>query len=104
MVLLITLTDTAIQKLSTMEWEEGNFPRIDCDVAGGCGISVSFKLIFDEPRKNDSVLEYNGIRILLDRFTRKNLDEVTQIDYSDEHGFTVGENFVSSACAIEIPS
>ena len=41
-------------------------------------------------------------RFRMDRFTKRYLDEETQIDYSDEHGFLVGESFASSACAIEI--
>ena len=41
-------------------------------------------------------------RFELDRFTKRYLDEETQIDYTDEQGFLVGESFTSSACAIEI--
>lgn len=77
-------------------------PRIDAQITGGCGVSVKFTLIFDEPRRNDIVIEYSGIQIQIDRFTKRYLDEVTQIDFIDEHGFLVGESFVSSACAIVI--
>lgn len=85
-----------------MELKGEHFPRIDADVAGGCGLSVKFSLVFDELRRNDTVIEYNGIQFRIDRFTKRYLDEETQIDYSDEHGFLVGESFASSACAIEI--
>lgn len=100
--MIITLTEAALGKLKSMEVDQGMIPRIDADMAGGCGISVSFRLIFDAPRKNDTVIEYDGIYIHLDRFTKRNLDEETQIDFNDETGFQVGESFASSACAIEL--
>lgn len=100
--MVITLTETALDKLKTIELKEEQSPRIDADMAGGCGVSVKFKLVFDEPRRNDSVIEYEGIQIRIDRFTKRYLDEETQIDYIDERGFLVGETFASSACAIEV--
>lgn len=102
--MVITLTETALKKLEKLEIKEGQIPRIDADISGGCGMSVTFKFIVDEPRKNDRVFEQNGIRIGMDRFTLRNLDEETQIDYSEEHGFMVGESFTSGACAIEVNS
>ena len=75
-------------------------PRIDANIAGGCGISVNFALLFDEPRRNDTVIEYEDIQIQIDPFTKRYLGEVTQIDYTDEDGFLVGESFASSDCAI----
>lgn len=100
--MVITLTEAALDKLKAMVFKEEQSPRIDADVAGGCGLSVKFTLVFDEPRRNDLIMEYNGIRIRMDRFTKRYLDIETQIDYTDEHGFLVGESFASSACAIEI--
>lgn len=100
--MVITLTETALTKLQAMELKEGQFPRIDAEVAGGCGVSVKFLLIFDEVRRNDTVIEFDGIQFRIDFFTKRFLDEETQIDYTDELGFLVGESFTSSACAIEI--
>ena len=37
---------------------EGHSPRIDANLAGGCGVSVAFTLIFDEPRVGDTTIEY----------------------------------------------
>ncbi len=102
MNLVVTLTESALDKLKTTEIKEEQYPRIDADIAGGCGISVKFTLVFDEPRRNDSVIEYDGIQIHIDLFTKRYLDEETQIDYNDEQGFLVGESFASSACAIEL--
>ena len=42
------------------------------------------------------------LKLPIDRFTKRYLDEETQIDYTEENGFIVGESFASSACAIEI--
>lgn len=98
----VTLTEAALNKLKKMKLREDQFPRIDANVIGGCGISVKFKLVFDELRRNDTVVEYEGIQIRLDYFTKRCLDEKSHIDYTEEHGFQVGESFASSACAIEL--
>ncbi|MBU8917266.1 iron-sulfur cluster biosynthesis family protein [Bacillus sp. FJAT-29953] len=99
--MVISLTEAAVNKLKKMKTNEDQLPRIDADIAGGCGISVKFNLIFDEARRNDTVIEYEGIQIRIDHFTKRYLDEITQIDYTEEYGFQVGESFSSSACAIE---
>jgi Fe-S cluster assembly iron-binding protein IscA len=99
--MIVTLTEAALNKLKEMVLEEEHSPRIDANLAGGCGVSVAFKLIFDEPRVGDTVIEYEGIKIAIDRFSKRYLEEETQIDYTDEHGVIVGESFASSACAIE---
>ncbi|WNF35276.1 iron-sulfur cluster biosynthesis family protein [Bacillaceae bacterium IKA-2] len=100
--MVITITDTALNKLKGNEIKKELSPRIDADVAGGCGVSVKLSLVFDEPRRNDTVIEYEGIQIRIDHFTKRYLDEEIQIDYTDAQGFIVGESFESGACAIEI--
>lgn len=100
--MIITMTGAALEKLKSVPLKGETVPRIDADIAGGCGVSVTFRLVFDEPRRNDNVIEYDGIQIHLDRFTKRSLDEETPIDYSENRGFLVGESFASSACAIEI--
>lgn len=91
-----------MQKLKELVVNGAQTPRIDADVAGGCGMTVKFSIVFDEPRRNDLIIEMDGIQIRLDRFTKRYLDEETHIDYNDVNGFLVGESFSSSACAIEI--
>ncbi|MBY7144199.1 iron-sulfur cluster biosynthesis family protein [Virgibacillus sp. NKC19-3] len=98
----ITLTDSALDQLKTTEIKEERYPRIDAEMAGGCGISVKLKLVFDGVRRKDSVIEYEGIQIRIDRFSKRYLDEETQIDYNIEQGFLIGTSFISSACAIEL--
>lgn len=89
-------------KLKEMAVNGEQTPRLDADVAGGCGMTVKFSIVFDEPRRNDLIIETEGIQIRLDRFTKRYLDEETQIDYNPEQGFLVGESFISSACSIQI--
>ncbi|MFJ5760256.1 iron-sulfur cluster biosynthesis family protein [Neobacillus sp. NPDC093182] len=100
--MVIKMTESAMQKLKELVVNGDQTPRIDADVAGGCGMTVKFSIVFDEPRRNDLIIEMDGIQIRLDRFTKRYLDEETHIDYNDENGFLVGESFTSSACAIEI--
>lgn len=85
-----------------MEFNEEQSPRIDASVVGGCGMSIKFKLVFDELRKNDTVFECDGIQIRMDRFTKRYLAEETTIDYTDEHGFLGGDSFASGECSIEM--
>jgi Fe-S cluster assembly iron-binding protein IscA len=99
--MMIKMTEAAMNKLKEMAVNREQTPRIDAEVAGGCGMTVKFSIVFDEPRRNDLCIEMDGIQIRLDRFTKRYLDEETQIDYSDEQGFLVGESFASSACSIE---
>jgi Fe-S cluster assembly iron-binding protein IscA len=96
----IIITAAALEKLKEIVSKEKHSPRIDANIAGGCGISVKFELLFDEPRRNDTVVEYEDIQIQVDPFTKRYLGEATQIDYSVEEGFLVGENFISGDCAI----
>lgn len=102
--MLIKITETAMEKLKEIMLKEQQSPRIDADVAGGCGVSVKFSLVFDEPRRNDSTIEHEGIQFRMDLFTKRYLNEETLIDYTDETGFLVGESFEASACAIDMDS
>ena len=62
--MIVTLTEAALSKLKEMVVEEEHSPRIDANVAGGCGVSVAFKLVFDEPRRGDTIIEYENIKIV----------------------------------------
>ncbi|MFE4428880.1 iron-sulfur cluster biosynthesis family protein [Peribacillus butanolivorans] len=100
--MVVKITVAAIIKLKEMACKDAQIPRIDADIAGGCGVSVKFSLVLDEPRRNDTIIEYEGVQLRLDHFTKRYLDEETQIDYLEDRGFIVGDSFASSACAIEI--
>ncbi|MDQ0201249.1 iron-sulfur cluster biosynthesis family protein [Neobacillus ginsengisoli] len=98
----LKMTEAAIDKLKELIKTEGKIPRIDAEVTGGCGMSVKFSIVFDEPRRNDLCIEKDGVQIRLDRFTKRYLNEETEIDYQVQHGFLVGDSFISSACALEM--
>ncbi|MEH7414702.1 iron-sulfur cluster biosynthesis family protein [Neobacillus drentensis] len=100
--MMLKMTEAALNKLKELAGNEAGIPRIDAEVAGGCGMSVKFSLLFDEPRRNDLDIEIEGLKLRLDRFTKRYLDEETVIDYQEGQGFLVGDSFISSACAIEI--
>ncbi|MFJ7509279.1 iron-sulfur cluster biosynthesis family protein [Peribacillus simplex] len=100
--MIVKITEAAMNKLKEMTRKDAQIPRIDADIAGGCGVSVKFSLLLDEPRRNDVIIESEGVQLRLDHFTKRYLDEETQIDYIEDSGFIVGESFASSACAIEI--
>lgn len=100
--MIIKMTEAAIHKLKELAGIYEGIPRIDAEVAGGCGISVKFSILFDEPRRNDLCIEIEGIQLRMDRFTKRYLNEDTEIDYLEEQGFLVGDSFISSACAIEL--
>ncbi|NGY76075.1 iron-sulfur cluster biosynthesis family protein (plasmid) [Bacillus megaterium] len=99
--MLLKLTEAAFRQLKTMELQKGQTPRIETDITGGCGISIEFTLVIDEPRRNDILLTYESFQIHIDQFTKRYLDEETKIDYRDKEGFLVGESFASNACAFE---
>jgi len=99
---MIKMTEAAIHKLKELAEKEEGIPRIDAEVSGGCGMSVKFSIVFDEPRRNDLCMEIEGIELRMDRFTKRYLDEETEIDYQDKQGFLVGDSFTSSSCAIEL--
>ncbi|MBY0200580.1 iron-sulfur cluster biosynthesis family protein [Priestia megaterium] len=99
--MLLKLTEAAFRQLKTMELQKGQTPRIEADITGGCGISIKFTLVIDEPRRNDIILKYEGFQIHIDQFTKRSLNEEIQIDYRDKEGFLVGESFTSNTCAFK---
>lgn len=70
-MLALLLIEVALNKIKEKIFTEKHSPRIDADITGGCGMSVKFSLIFDESRRNDTVLEHEGIQIRIDRFTKR---------------------------------
>ncbi len=100
--MFITFSKEAVERLKSVELEKGNFPRIDATMGGSCGLSVNFSLIFDEARRNDLLFEEAGIKIRIDHFAKRYLQDDIYIDYTDEHGFVIGESYDSGACSLEI--
>lgn len=100
--MVVTLTEPALNKLKEMVFKDEQSPRIDANITGGCGMSIKFMLVFDEPRRNDIIIEHEGIEIRIDHFTKKYLDTEVKIDCNDENDFLIGNNYESNSCAIEL--
>ena len=79
----ITLTDTAVEMVKVTRQQEGMDESYGLRVAvrgGGCS-GFEYALDFEqEPRENDTILEYDGLKVFVDSVSSRYLDG-TQIDY-----------------------
>jgi len=84
----LQLTPGAIEKVKELRAREGlpdTRPLRVAVVGGGCS-GFSYQLDFDDTREDDLVLEYDGIRVVVDPTSAEYLAE-TEIDYvSTLHG------------------
>ncbi|MDX8044354.1 iron-sulfur cluster biosynthesis family protein [Gracilibacillus sp. S3-1-1] len=81
----IELTESAVHQLQSLKLTDGQLPRIDANMKGGCGLAIDYLFLVDERRKNDYIYQTNGISIQMDHFTRRYLAEDTvTIDYTTE--------------------
>ncbi|QGH36944.1 hypothetical protein GI584_05845 [Gracilibacillus salitolerans] len=94
---MIHITKEAQQKLLSIELQDGVLPRIDAEVAGGCGLTVNYVFIFDHARRNDTIYQSNGFPIRVDYFTKRYLEgNAPTIDYAD--GFHVINDVEFDSC------
>ena len=79
----IYLTDTAVEMVKTTREQEGMDPSFGLRVAvrgGGCS-GFEYALDFEqEPRDNDTILEYDGLKVFVDSVSSRYL-KGTEIDY-----------------------
>lgn len=79
----IQLTDTAVEMVKVTRQQEGMDESFGLRVAvrgGGCS-GFEYALDFDrEPRDNDTVLEFEGLKVFVDLVSARYL-EGTEIDY-----------------------
>ena len=79
----INLTDTAVEMVKTTREQEGMDDSFGLRVAvrgGGCS-GFEYALDFEqEPRDNDTVLEYDGLKVFVDSVSSRYLNG-TEIDY-----------------------
>ena len=79
----IHLTDTAVEMVKVTREQEGMDESFGLRVAvrgGGCS-GFEYALDFDrEPRDNDTVLEFDGLKVFVDLVSSRYL-EGTEIDY-----------------------
>lgn len=83
----IRVTQTALEELKTYDIPAGQGIRLDAEMNGGCRSTVDFYLAFDDPRKNDTVVEVEGIPFYIDRFTQRYVGDDLQFDYHPAYGF-----------------
>lgn len=79
----INLTDTAVEMVKTTREQEGMDESYGLRVAvrgGGCS-GFEYALDFEqEPRDNDTILEYDGLKVFVDAVSSRYLNG-TEIDY-----------------------
>ncbi|MFQ5899431.1 MAG: HesB/IscA family protein [Candidatus Methylomirabilia bacterium] len=100
---MVTVTETAAQKLIDFGAEEG---RSDCGlrirvVGGGCS-GFSYELGWEEKAaEGDQVVESRGVKVYVDPMSAKYLDG-SEIDYVDNSvlgaGFAIRNPNVKSSC------
>jgi len=82
---MLSLSDTAENKLRNLLQEKGQSEQgLRVYVQGGGCAGMSYGMEFDDNiRDFDEVIEQNGLRIIVDKFSLKYM-EGSQIDYTDE--------------------
>lgn len=79
----IQLTDTAVEMVKVTREQEGMDASYGLRVAvrgGGCS-GFEYALDFEqEPRDNDTILEFDGLKVFIDMVSSRYLDG-TEIDY-----------------------
>ena len=99
---MLTLTDRAVDKVKQLMVKEGKAgAALRVEVQGGGCSGFQYGLGYEaEPREGDRVLEFNGLRVLVDTASASFLDEVT-IDYIDSltaSGFKIENRKASGSC------
>lgn len=99
---MVTLTEKAVQKVQTLQKEEGKVGyalRVKV-VGGGCS-GYSYSLDFDEkPQPGDSIFENQGVKIVIDPKSLPMVDNA-QVDWVDAMtgaGFTLSNPNAKGSC------
>ena len=99
---MITLTEKAVQKVKSLQQQEGKAGyalRLKV-VGGGCsGYSYSMDLE-EKPEPGDSVFEHEGVKVLVDPKSLPMIDN-TQVDWVDAltgAGFTLQNPNAKGSC------
>ena len=96
----IVLTEAARRQLLLSKPNDGRVLRIDAVMSGGCGVSVRLSIVWEEPRRNDTILSLDdALQLHIDRFTERYLEEKTIVDYTEAAGFVFGSGF-DAGCTI----
>lgn len=78
----IVLTEPAVQKVRSAMQREGAGPEkaLRLGVVGGGCSGFSYTMGFDEPKSDDAVFTFDGVKVVIDPASREYLDG-TIIDY-----------------------
>ncbi len=99
----VTLTDVAVEKVSSLLQQEGRDDlRLRIGVQpGGCS-GLIYQLYFDERTLDgDLTVDFGGVEVVLDKMSAPYLDGAT-IDFTDtieKQGFTIDNPNAGSSCA-----
>ena len=63
---LVTLTDTALEKVKELLQKEEQGKGLRLGVKGGGCSGFSYSMTFDFEKERDNVVEYDNVRVLLD--------------------------------------
>ena len=101
MIVVVTLTDVAAQKIGTLlSDEEHAGAGLRVAVRGGGCSGFQYQLALDEKRDGDEIFEFDGIRILVDEMSLRYVDGST-VDYTESlmgAGFQVENPNVVASC------
>ena len=98
----ITLTDTATEKIRELLSGQENAGDQALRVAvrgGGCS-GFQYALAFDKPSDDDTVFEYNGVSVIVDKVSMQFVfgSEVDYVEGLQGAGFAVNNPNVVAAC------
>jgi len=98
---MLSFTDKSVSQIRQLEKEkakEGQLLRISVD-AGGCS-GFEYGMFFDERKKEDQVLENNGVSFLIDQTSLEYLNG-SVVDFDDGlngKGFDIHNPNANSTC------
>lgn len=81
---LVQVTDKAVDQIKNIFADENrgeNFGLRLSVVGGGCS-GLTYKMDFDEAKEKDKILEFNGVKVLIDLKSSIYLKGIT-LDYKD---------------------
>jgi iron-sulfur cluster assembly accessory protein len=99
----VTITNKAAEKVAEFMKQEGNtglYLRVYVS-GGGCS-GLSYGMGFEEkPDEDDSVIEQNGVKVLVDTYSQRHLNGAN-IDYVESlmgSGFKINNPNVTKSCS-----
>jgi iron-sulfur cluster assembly accessory protein len=99
----VTITSKAAEKVSEFMKQEGNTSLyLRVYVSGGGCSGLSYGMGFEEkPDEDDSVIEQNGVKVLVDTYSQRHLNGAN-IDYVESlmgSGFKINNPNVTKSCS-----